>query len=107
MTLLMASAVACIMVLGLMTQASASVRQSCLILTVLTTLISSPFTLKTAAGRLWWATWLLAISSVILAVRSGIHNPLSWLCVLIASCGYAIGVCLRWKSDPNRKPASF
>lgn len=66
-------------------------------------LLCSPFRLKTAAGRLWWTTYFLAIGSGFAAVRLGIHHPLAWVCAVIAACAYAIGVCLRWKPPPSEE----
>lgn len=66
-------------------------------------LLFSPFRLKTAAGRLWWTTYFLAIGSGIGAVRLGIHHPLAWVCAIIAACAYAMGGCLRWKPPSSEK----
>jgi hypothetical protein len=59
-------------------------------------LLFSPFTLKTAVGRLWWGTFLIALGSGLSAVLCGIQSPVSWFCAFVAGCAYAIGVCLRW-----------
>ena len=59
-------------------------------------LLCSPFTLKTIAGRLWWATFVIAIGTGVGAVLLGVHNPLGWVCAVAAGCAYAVGVCLRW-----------
>jgi hypothetical protein len=59
-------------------------------------LLYTPFTLKTAAGRLWWGTFVLALGSSVAAVVVGIHNPWSRCCAVVAGCAYSVGVCLRW-----------
>lgn len=61
-------------------------------------LLFSPFTLETAAGRLWWRSCLLAVGGGVSAVLFGFHNPLGWLCACLAGYAYAVGVCLRWNS---------
>jgi hypothetical protein len=60
-------------------------------------LLCSPFTLKTAAGRLWWGAFAIAIGGSVGAVLMGAYNPLSWLCAVAAGCAYSVGVCLRWR----------
>ena len=59
-------------------------------------LLGSPFTLKTAAGRLWWASYVAFLVSGSAAVLLGVHHPLAWICAAVAACSYAVGVCLRW-----------
>ncbi len=63
---------------------------------VVQAVLCSPFTYRTAVGRLWWASYVTAIAMGVIAVLLGMHNPLSWICALIAGCAFAIGVCLRW-----------
>ena len=78
-------------------------RGAVLVVVLIAALLCSPFTLKTAAGRLWWGTHLVGIGSGIAAVLLGAHSPLGWLCAVMAACAYAVGVCLRWNPPAERR----
>jgi hypothetical protein len=67
-----------------------------LVLSLMFALICSPFTLKTAAGRLWWGSFGTMLVSGAAAILLSVNNPLSWFFAVAAACAYAIGVCLRW-----------
>jgi hypothetical protein len=66
------------------------------VILVVNTLLCSPFTLRTPAGRLWWMVYTLAVLSAMGAVMSGGQNAIGWLLATLATSLYSLGVCLRW-----------
>jgi hypothetical protein len=73
-------------------------------LCVLLALLSSPFTLKTASGRLWWLCFATAVGSGTAATFLGPYNILSWVLSGVVGFTYAIGVCLRWNPPGLKSP---
>lgn len=65
---------------------------------ILSAILCSPFTFKTVAGCLWWTSFLGSLLCSIGAVLIGPYNATTWLLAALATCGFAIGVCLRWNA---------
>lgn len=73
-------------------------------LSILSALLCSPFTLKTASGRLWWSCFAIAFGSGIIAVLLGPQNLFSWILTVVAAVAYAVSACLRWNPPAVEPP---
>lgn len=67
-------------------------------------LMSSPYTLRTRLGRIWWGAMGL-LYACLLAARflapHSLFSPFLWIIALLCGVSGAVGLCLRWDPPPG------
>lgn len=67
--------------------------------------VTCPLTLKTRAGRLWWAAYVGLVLCLALVYHIRLPHPLAWVIAVACAWFGVVTVCLRWAAPDTEDGA--